>query len=135
MVPLLTLPVAGRLLLVTLRVATPYAAVAALVAAFFLIEINEGAYAAALMRIARSDVASATGIQNTGGNVGGIITQPLVGFLTNSGAWGAAFMTGIVLAMVAAGLWLLIDPERRAEVDQKARRFERQQFGAHSAPA
>ncbi len=119
LVPLLTLPVASLLLLVTLRVATPYAAVAALVAAFFMVEINEGAYAAAMMRVARSDVAAAVGIQNTGGNVGGIITQPLVGFLTNGGAWGGAFMTGIVFALVAAGLWLWIDPERRAEVDWK----------------
>jgi sugar phosphate permease len=63
------------------------------------------------------DVAAATGIQNTGGNVGRIIIQPLVGFLTISGAWGGAFMTGTVSALVAAGLWLLIDPERRAAVD------------------
>jgi sugar phosphate permease len=117
LVPLLSLPLAGLLLLVTLRAATPYAAVAALVAAFFMVEVNEGAYAAAMMRIARSDVAAAVGIQNTGGNAGGIITQPLVGFLSNGGAWGGAFMTGIVFALVAAGLWLLIDPERRADVD------------------
>jgi ACS family glucarate transporter-like MFS transporter len=35
LVPLLALPIAGLLLLVTLRVATPYAAVAALTVAFF----------------------------------------------------------------------------------------------------
>lgn len=117
LVPLVTLPAAGVLLLVTVRVATPYAAVAALFAAFFMVEINEGAYWAAMMRVARSDVAAASGVLNTGGNVGGIIAQPLVGFLTNSGAWGGAFMTGLVFALVAAGLWLLIDPERRVKVD------------------
>ncbi len=37
LVPLLTLPIAGVLLLVTLHVATPYAAVAALTIAFFMI--------------------------------------------------------------------------------------------------
>src|SRR5450631_4158004 len=117
LVPLLTLPVAGVLLLVTLRVATPYAAVAALTVAFFMVEINEGAYGATMMHVARSDVAAATGVENMGGNMGGIITQPLVGFLTNGGMWDGAFITGTVFALVAALLWLLIDPERRAEID------------------
>jgi MFS transporter, ACS family, glucarate transporter len=117
LVPLLALPVAGLMLLVTLWVATPYLAVAALTAVFFLIEITEGVFGAAIMRVARADIATAWGIANTGGNVGGMITQPLVGFLTNSGAWGGAFITGTVFASVAGGLWIFIDPERRAEVD------------------
>jgi len=71
LVPLLALPVAGILLLVTLRVATPYAAVATLAAAFFMVEITEGAYGAAVMQVARTDVAAAFGVLNTGGNVGG----------------------------------------------------------------
>ncbi len=117
LVPLVTLPIAGLLLLVTLQVATPYAAVAALTAAFFMVEINEGAFGAAIMNVARSDVAVAWGVLNTGGNAGGIIAQPLVGFLTNGGVWGGSFITGTVFALVAAGLWLWIDPARRAEVD------------------
>jgi ACS family glucarate transporter-like MFS transporter len=117
LVPLLALPVAGLMLLVTLWVATPYLAVAALTAVFFLIEITEGVFGAAIMRVARADIATAWGIANTGGNIGGMITQPLVGFLTNTGAWGSAFITGTVFASVAGGLWLFIDPERRAEVD------------------
>ncbi len=117
LVPLVTLPIAGLLLLVTLQVATPYAAVAALTVAFFMVEINEGAFGAAIMNVARSDVAVAWGVLNTGGNAGGIIAQPLVGFLTNGGVWGGAFITGTVFALVAAGLWLWIDPARRAEVD------------------
>ena len=56
LVPLVTLPIAGLLLLVTLQVATPYAAVAALTVAFFMVEINEGAFGAAIMNVVRSDV-------------------------------------------------------------------------------
>jgi len=117
LVPLVTLPIAGLLLLLTLRVATPYSAVVALTAAFFMVEINEGEFGAAIMNVARSDVAAAWGVLNTGGNAGGIIAQPLVGFLTDGGAWGGAFITGTVFALVAAGLWLWVDPSRRAEVD------------------
>ena len=66
---------------------------------------------------ARTDVAAAFGVLNTGGNVGGIIAQPIMGFLTNGGAWGSAFISGTVFAWVAAALWLVIDPERRAELE------------------
>jgi ACS family glucarate transporter-like MFS transporter len=117
LVPVVTLPIAGLLLLVTLRVATPYSAVAALTAAFFMVEINEGAFGAAIMSVARSNVAAAWGVLNTGGNAGGVIAQPLVGFLTNSGVWSGAFITGTVFSLMAAGLWLWIDPTRRATVD------------------
>ena len=56
----------------------PYGAVLSMAAAFFAVEINEGAYWAATMNIARSDTAAATGVLNTGGNLGGIICQPIV---------------------------------------------------------
>ena len=87
--PLPALPIAGLLLLVTLRVATPYAAVAALTAAFFMVEIIEGAFGAAIMNVGRSDVAAAWRVLNTGGNAGGV--------------WGGAFITGTVFAPAAAG--------------------------------
>lgn len=117
LVPLLALPIAGFMLLVAVRVSIPSAAVLALAVAFFMVELTEGAYWASIMRVARADVAAASGILNTGGNVGGIITHPVVGFLTSGGAWGGAFVTGTVFALLAACLWLVIDPERRAEVD------------------
>jgi sugar phosphate permease len=117
LVPLLALPVAGIMLLVVTKVSMPSAAVLALAVAFFMVELTEGAYWASIMRVARADVAAASGILNTGGNAGGIITHPVVGFLTSGGAWGGAFITGTVFAVVAACLWLWIDPERRADVD------------------
>ena len=115
--PLLALPVAAALLLVTIRVSTPTAAVLALAVAFFMVEITEGAYGAAIMRVATADVAAAMGVLNTGGNVGRIFTQPIVGYLTDKGLWGGAFVTGSVFAMAAAGIWLVINAERRAAVD------------------
>ena len=115
LLPMLTLPVAAAMLLVTLWVSTPYAAVAALTVAFFMVELNEGAYGAAIMYAARSDIAAAYAILNTGGNIGGIIAQPLVGYLTNEGAWRAAFITGAVFSVLAAAIWLGIDPERQTE--------------------
>lgn len=113
LVPLVALPLAGALLVAAVHVGTAYLAVAALTVAFFAVEINEGAYWAATMRVARADTAAAAGLLNTGGNVGGMITQPLVGALAAVGAWDAAFITGTGLALVAAACWLMIDSERQ----------------------
>jgi len=46
-------------------------------------------------------------------NIGGVIGIPIVAWLSQHGNWYAAFATGTAFAVVAAGLWLLIDPERR----------------------
>jgi MFS transporter, ACS family, glucarate transporter len=114
MVPLISLPLVGGLLLLTIGLSHPYAAVVALAAAFGAVEINEGAYWAAAMRVARSDTGAATGILNTGGNLGGILCQPVVALLSAAGLWNTAFRMGTVLVLVAAGAWLLIDSERTA---------------------
>ena len=112
LVPLITLPAVAALLLLTIWVSRPYAAVLALAAAFGAVEINEGAYWAATMHVARSDSGAATGVLNTGGNLGGILCQPIVAALSAAGAWDAAFRTGTILALVAAGAWMLIDADR-----------------------
>ena len=116
LVPLVTLPIAGLMLLVTIRAATAYAAVAALTVAFCAVEFNEGAYWAATMRVARADTGAATGVLNTGGNTGGIVCGLVVGALADAGSYSACFVTGTVFALVGAGLWLLIDADRRLQL-------------------
>jgi MFS transporter, ACS family, glucarate transporter len=116
LVPLITLPIVAVLLLMTIHVTNPYVAVLALAAAFGAIEINEGAYWAATMRVARADTGAATGVLNTGGNVGGIICQPIVAALSGAGLWNGAFASGSLFALVAAGAWLLINSDQRAQV-------------------
>jgi ACS family glucarate transporter-like MFS transporter len=134
LVPLIALPIAGLLLLITLRVETPHAAVATLIITFFMVEVSEGTFGAAIMRVARADVAAAFGVLNTGGNVGGSIAQPIMGYLTNSGYWVGAFSSGTVFALMAGALWLVIDPERRAKVDEQARRLCDRQLSSACPP-
>ena len=112
LVPLVSLPLAGALLLVTVQVDHAYGAVAGLALAFAAVEINEGPYWATTMVAAGTDAGAATGILNTGGNLGGILCQPLVAALSASGHWNAAFETGTVFALVAAAAWLLVNAER-----------------------
>jgi MFS transporter, ACS family, glucarate transporter len=115
LVPLITLPVVAVLLLMTIHVTSGYAAVLALTAAFCTIEINEGAYWAATMHVARTDTGAATGVLNTGGNVGGIICQPIVAALSGAGLWSGAFASGSLFALVAAAAWLFINPNQPAQ--------------------
>jgi ACS family glucarate transporter-like MFS transporter len=112
LLPMVSLPLVAVMLLVTTQVSTAYGAVAALVVTFGLVELNEGAYWATTMRVSRTDTAAAAGVLNTGGNVGGIVCQPIVAYLSASGAWNVAFITGTVFAVCAALLWLGIDPAR-----------------------
>jgi MFS transporter, ACS family, glucarate transporter len=116
LVPVVFLPLAGALLLAVIHVSSPIAAVAGLTLAFFATEITEGPYWAATMRAARADTMAAGGVLNTGGNIGGVIGIPIVAYLSGHQNWNAAFATGTAFALVAAGVWLLIDPDRRTRV-------------------
>jgi ACS family glucarate transporter-like MFS transporter len=112
LVPLLSLPVAGTLLLLVTHVSNVTVAVAVLTGAFFAVEMTEGPFWAATMRVARADTMAATGVLNTGGNLGGVIGIPIVAYLSGRQSWGEAFATGTALALVSAALWLFIDPNR-----------------------
>lgn len=68
------------------------------------------------MRRAPDDTMAATGLLNTGGNLGGVVATPIIAALSSSYSWTVVFATGAVLALVAAGLWLWIDTGRPAPV-------------------
>jgi ACS family glucarate transporter-like MFS transporter len=111
-VPLIALPTAGALLLMTVYASNPYAAVLALALCYAVVELTEGAYWAATMFVARVDTMSATGVLNTGGNIGGLIGIPIVAYLSGHGAWTLAFVFGTLFAVVGAAAWLGIDTTR-----------------------
>jgi len=113
-VPMISLPLAGLLMLVAIHVDSAIASVAALAFAFAGAEIADGPYWAATTQVARADTMAATGVLNTGGNVGGLIALPIIGYLADHGAWNTAFIIGTGFAVVAAATWLLVDPTRRA---------------------
>ena len=110
--PLVSLPLAGVLLLVAIWIPNAYAGVVAMMLAFAAVEITEGAYWAGTMNIATADTMAATGVLNTGGNLGGIIGIPIVAYLSGHGAWGTAFFIGFLCALFAALVWLGVDTSR-----------------------
>ena len=112
-VPLVALPLAAVFLYMTVAVASPYWAIAALCLGFACVEFNEGNYWGVAMRLAPNDSMAATAVLNTGGNLGGVIGTPVIAALTvTQGGWGVVFATGAVTSVIAALLWLTIDAGR-----------------------
>jgi MFS transporter, ACS family, glucarate transporter len=113
-VPMLALPLTGLLLLLTINLNNPYAAVASLALAYLIVELCEGPFWGATMYIGRGDTMAAGGILNTGGNGGGLIGIPVVAWLSGNGHWSAAFGVGAACALLGAVAWLGIDAGQEA---------------------
>lgn len=118
-IPLISLPAAAVMLFVGVHAANAYFAVVALSLSFALVEFNEGPYWAATMHVARGDSMSATGVLNTGGNLGGLIATPIIAYLSGQHHWTAAFLIGVVFAVVAAATWLWVNPTRHINGDER----------------
>ena len=110
--PLVALPCAALFLYLTVSTANPYCAVAALCLGFACVEVTEGSFWAATMRLAPSDTMAATAVLNTGGNLGGVVATPVIAALSAHHGWNAIFATGAVTSLAAAALWLTIDASR-----------------------
>lgn len=123
-VPLMSLPIVGALLLITMWTSDPYVAVGALTFSFGCVEINEASYWAAAMAVGRSDTMAVGGVLNTGGNLGGIIGIPVVAWLSGRQAWGAVFAIGCLCALAAAVLWFWIDADEIVTGESEAGAIE-----------
>jgi ACS family glucarate transporter-like MFS transporter len=111
-VPLVALPGSAVFLFLTVSAASPYSAVAALCLGFACVELTEGSFWGATMRLAPADTMAATAVLNTGGNLGGVVATPIIAALSAEHGWGAVFATGAATSLAAAALWLTIDAAR-----------------------
>jgi MFS transporter, ACS family, glucarate transporter len=107
-IPLISLPLSGALLLLAVHTGTGLVTVACFVLAYGLIEINEGPFGAAVMQIARADTMPGFGAINTGGSLGGVVCYPILGYLSGRGDRIAAFAIGTGFCVVAGALWWLL---------------------------
>ncbi len=115
LVPLIAMPIAGALLLISVNAANPYWAVAGLALCFAAVELNEGAFWGAAMTVGRGETMAVSGVMNTGGNLGGIIGIPIIGYLSGEHLWHAAFVVGAGFAVASAAAWLGISVDHPAE--------------------
>jgi MFS transporter, ACS family, glucarate transporter len=112
LVPLIALPTVALLLVLAVYVDNPFAAVIAMTLCYGVVELNEGAYWAAMIRLSGPNTMSAAGVLNTGGSLGGLIGIPVVAFLSGHGAWNAAFLVGALCAALSAAAWFGVDATR-----------------------
>jgi ACS family glucarate transporter-like MFS transporter len=117
LLPLVAMPIAGGLLLASVHAANPYWAVVGLAVCFAAVELNEGAYWGAAMTVGRGDTMAVSGVMNTGGNLGGIIGIPIIGYLSGEHLWRTAFILGAVFSVVCAAAWLWIEVEQPVDAD------------------
>jgi ACS family glucarate transporter-like MFS transporter len=111
-IPLVALPFAALFLYLTVALESPYWAVAALCMGFACVELNEGPFWGAAMRLQPSDTMAATAVLNTGGNLGGLVATPIIAALSAGHDWKLVFTTGAATSIAAALLWLWIDAGR-----------------------
>jgi len=104
--PVAAMLAAAVLLLVAVNASNPYLAVAALASCFGAVELTEGAFWGAGMTVGRGDTMAVCGIMNTGGNLGGIIGIPIVGYFSGLHSWNTAFFIGVGFAIISALAWL-----------------------------
>jgi ACS family glucarate transporter-like MFS transporter len=111
-VPLVSLPTIALLLVLAVSIAGPLTAVAGMTLCYGLVELNEGAYWAAITHFGGENIMVASGILNTGGSLGGLIGIPIVAYLSGHGAWNTAFLIGASCATFSAVAWFGIDATR-----------------------
>lgn len=90
----------------------PLVTVTALAATFFCCQFIDGPYWAATISVGGRHAAAACGVLNTGGNVVGFVNAMLVPLVAAALGWTAALLTGSVLALLGATVWLFIRVER-----------------------
>ena len=109
----------GLLLVLGARVTEPLWSVALLSLSFGAAQLTDAPFWSAATRMGGNEVAAATGLMNTGGNLVGAFGGVLVPLIAARLGWDVAIMTGGLCAGLAALLWLWIrvePPEAAAAV-------------------
>ena len=109
-VPVAGLGLAGVFLSLGAHTANAWLAAAALALSTALVLCVEGPFWATVTEIAGARSGRAGGIMNTGCNVGGFVSPALTPVLAAAIGWESALHVAAVLSLVAALLWLGIEP-------------------------
>jgi MFS transporter, ACS family, glucarate transporter len=106
-----SLIIAAILLFIGINVKGTIPAVALMSLSLGWAACSDVAYWATTIHIAGNDVGAATGILNTGSNVGGSFAPVLTAFIAARAGWSWGLYFGCLMAMVGVLVWLWIKPE------------------------
>jgi ACS family glucarate transporter-like MFS transporter len=113
LVPLLALVLAGGLLMLGARCEPPYFAVALLAVCEALVMSVEGPFWAAVTEVGPARAATAGGVMNMAGNLGGLLAPLLTPWVAAALGWITALDLAACIAILSGGLWLGISPRER----------------------
>jgi ACS family glucarate transporter-like MFS transporter len=105
---LICMPIMAAFLLAGAMAVDPYWAVAFLTISFSFNLFSDGAYWAGMTFVAGRHTAAACGIMNTGSNLGGVVSAPLIPIIAAWLGWEAALGSGAIVALLGATLWFWI---------------------------
>ncbi|MHB1192204.1 MAG: MFS transporter [Longimicrobiales bacterium] len=114
-VPMVGMALSGILISVGARTGSAVVAAVALAFATALVLCVEGPFWAMMMRVSGPRSGTAGGIMNMGSNLGGLVSPALTPLLAAWIGWEAALHIAAALSVVAALLWLGIQPGAEAE--------------------
>jgi MFS transporter, ACS family, glucarate transporter len=121
-VPFVGLASGGVLLSLGARTTNAYLAAAYLALSTALVLCVEGPFWATMTAIAKGRSGTAGGVMNMGSNVGGLISPALTPVLAAAVGWENALHAAAALSIVAALLWLGIDPREAGPAPPGRRR-------------
>jgi sugar phosphate permease len=90
-----------------------YVCVAFTTAALFFLELTVGVSWAVAMDVGPEFAGSVSGVMNMCGNLGGVLASIAVGYMVKFYNWNAPFLVAGILCLLAAVLFLRIDPNER----------------------
>ena len=103
---LVALPLVGIFLMFGALVDSTLWAIALMTISFSLTQFTEGTFWAGTSFVAGRHTYTATGIMNTGGNLGGVVSAPLIPIFVGWFGWTGAIGTGVIMAIISGLLWL-----------------------------
>jgi MFS transporter, ACS family, glucarate transporter len=114
----------GVMLFLAAYSASRWMAIAALSLSIASLMGAESSFWSSAVYLAEGPVGVLSGVMNTAGILGGIVSTSLVPILAQRFGWAAAFGTGTVMAFACALLWLFAsDPKNRTSPEQTQRQL------------
>jgi ACS family glucarate transporter-like MFS transporter len=112
LVPVLGLTAAGILLITAINITTPATMVALLFLTLGVAAATDGPYWVSAGDLGGKHVGAASGILNTGGNVGGFLAPIITPFAAARLGWSWSLYVGSLAVFAGAALWFFVDLTR-----------------------
>lgn len=111
----------------------PYLAIILLALGSASLFLSAGAFWATTMDLASTYAGTVSGFMNMGGNLGGALSPILTPYIAQQYGWETALFVAAALAIVGAGFWLGVHPERAIELPESTSPIAQQTSATASA--